>query len=285
MAMKPLVLYVGAAVATAAVLAGVNYARWSQWQAPVSLSGPREVKIEPAPQSPAAQQPVKQADEQPSKQTEQPPKPATQEPAQQAVKQAEQQPPKPATQEPAQQAEEQPADEAGQPVQQAEQQPANKTEQQPAQQAEQQPANKTEQQPANKTTEQQQAAVQPPVVAPPMPTPSAKDALSFDIVRVEGDGAAVVAGRSGPGADVVLKLDGNIIGRAHASERGEWVIVPEQPLAKGDHLLVLEFAWRRRQDHRGPAVGSHQGSRQRHRQAAHRAFRGAKAFTGSAGAG
>ena len=73
MAMKPLVLYVGAAVATAAVLAGVNYARWSQWQAPVSLSEPQEVKIEPAPPSPSAQQPAKQAEEQPAKQAEEQP--------------------------------------------------------------------------------------------------------------------------------------------------------------------------------------------------------------------
>jgi len=202
MAMKPLVLYVGAAVATAAVLAGVNYARWSQWQAPVSFSGPREVKIEPAPQSPSAQQPAKQAEQQP-------PKPTSEQPAQQPAKQAEQ---KAAT-------------ETGQP---ATQQPAV---QQPVQKAEQQPGTETK---------QQQAAVQPPVVAPPMPKPSAEDALSFDIVRVEGDGAAVVAGRSAPGADVVLKLDGKVIGRAHASERGEWVIVPDQPFAKGDHLLVLE---------------------------------------------
>ena len=96
-----------------------------------------------------------------------------------------------------------------------------------------------EQQPANET-EQQKAVVQPPVEAPPVPKQQAEDALSFDIVRVEGDGAAVVAGRSEPGADVVLKLDGKVIGRSHASERGEWVIVPDQPIARGDHLLVLE---------------------------------------------
>src|SRR3990172_10070106 len=54
MAMKPLALYVGAAVATAVVLVGVSYNRWPQWQGPASLSGPQEVKIEPAPQQPAA---------------------------------------------------------------------------------------------------------------------------------------------------------------------------------------------------------------------------------------
>src|SRR5205823_7178455 len=62
----------------------------------------------------------------------------------------------------------------------------------------------------------------------------------FDTVRIEADGNAIVAGEAEPGAQVTLKLDGNIIGKGIANEEGAWLVVPDQPLPKGSHEIVAE---------------------------------------------
>jgi LysM domain/Bacterial Ig domain len=62
---------------------------------------------------------------------------------------------------------------------------------------------------------------------------------SFDIVRVERDGMAVIAGRSEPRATITLKRNGSTIATAQADGRGEWVIVLETPLEPGDIELTL----------------------------------------------
>ncbi len=62
---------------------------------------------------------------------------------------------------------------------------------------------------------------------------------SFDIVRVEPSGETVIAGRAAPGSEVTV-LDGEkILGKVQADESGEWVLLPEQPLAPGSHELAL----------------------------------------------
>ncbi len=62
---------------------------------------------------------------------------------------------------------------------------------------------------------------------------------SFDIVRVEPSGDAVIAGRAEPGSLVIL-LDGEEeIGRITADETGAWVIIVKRPLDPGDHQLGL----------------------------------------------
>jgi len=62
---------------------------------------------------------------------------------------------------------------------------------------------------------------------------------TFDIVRVERDGMAVIAGRAAPGADVSLKSNGSTVAATRADGRGEWVIVLDEPLAPGDIQLSL----------------------------------------------
>ena len=62
---------------------------------------------------------------------------------------------------------------------------------------------------------------------------------TFDIVRVERDGMAVIAGRAAPGADVSLKRNGSTVSATRADGRGEWVIVLDEPLAPGDIQLSL----------------------------------------------
>jgi len=62
----------------------------------------------------------------------------------------------------------------------------------------------------------------------------------FDVVRVGARGSAVVAGRAAPGAEVILLADnGRELGRARADRRGEFVILPVEPLPPGAMELSL----------------------------------------------
>ncbi len=82
------------------------------------------------------------------------------------------------------------------------------------------------------------AATATPPVAGALPGASTP-AASFDLVRINPQGNAVIAGRAVPNAEVVA-LDGTtVIGRATADKRGEWVIVPEAALPPGPHTLRL----------------------------------------------
>ena len=86
------------------------------------------------------------------------------------------------------------------------------------------------------------APVAAPAPAAPAPVarPAPAVAPSFDIVKVEPDGRAVIAGRAAPG-DRVRVMDGDKpIGEVTADQRGEWVLVPSEPLAPGDRQLALE---------------------------------------------
>ena len=63
---------------------------------------------------------------------------------------------------------------------------------------------------------------------------------SFDLMRVEPDGSAVVAGRSEAGAIIALLANGEVIGRGIANAAGEFAIVLDQPLKPGAHAVTLE---------------------------------------------
>jgi nucleoid-associated protein YgaU len=90
------------------------------------------------------------------------------------------------------------------------------------------------------------APVQPAeaVAAAPVPAQEAADAqsvtASFDAVRVESNGDAVIAGHAAPGSDVAVKWNGAIVGEATANAEGSFAIVPEKPLAAGSGALTLE---------------------------------------------
>lgn len=62
---------------------------------------------------------------------------------------------------------------------------------------------------------------------------------TFDIARVERDGSAVIAGRALPGATVTLNANGEPLAEATADDRGEWVMVLDEPLQPGDWDLTL----------------------------------------------
>lgn len=65
------------------------------------------------------------------------------------------------------------------------------------------------------------------------------EAPSFDVVRVNRRGDAVIAGRAAPGAEVTVRDAGRDIGSVMADERGEWVLLPDEPLAPGDRELTI----------------------------------------------
>ena len=89
-----------------------------------------------------------------------------------------------------------------------------------------------------------QPASAPPLHASVPPTPAAEPTAppppSFDIVKVDPSGHAVIAGRAQPGAKVQVLDNGNRLGEVTADDRGEWVVVPTNPIAPGDRRLTLE---------------------------------------------
>lgn len=62
---------------------------------------------------------------------------------------------------------------------------------------------------------------------------------TFDVVRVNRKGEAVLAGRATPNAEVVISNRGRKIGKVTADHRGEWVWVSEAPFPPGDLELSL----------------------------------------------
>ena len=95
-----------------------------------------------------------------------------------------------------------------------------------------------------RTARQQSApAAAPNTAAEPVAAPSTAPGArppSFDIVTVDRHGQAVIAGRAQPG-DRVRVLDGETpIGEVSADAHGEWVLVPETPIASGERQLGVE---------------------------------------------
>ena len=63
----------------------------------------------------------------------------------------------------------------------------------------------------------------------------------FDIVRVNPQGGAVLAGRAAPGAEVILRSNGREIGRTRADAQGQWVFTTGPPLAPGGQEITVAF--------------------------------------------
>jgi hypothetical protein len=63
---------------------------------------------------------------------------------------------------------------------------------------------------------------------------------SFDVVRVNPSGDAVIAGRAEPDAEVTILDQGKVIGSVKADNRGEWVFLPDSALDPGEHSFTLE---------------------------------------------
>ncbi|PHK96147.1 peptidoglycan-binding protein [Pseudoroseomonas rhizosphaerae] len=94
--------------------------------------------------------------------------------------------------------------------------------------------------PARLAPEWPSSAPMPPARGAALPLAAADMPPRFDIVRIGARGTAVVAGRAAPGAEVVLmRENGRELGRVRADARGEWVILPAEPLPPGPHELSL----------------------------------------------
>jgi nucleoid-associated protein YgaU len=76
-----------------------------------------------------------------------------------------------------------------------------------------------------------------PAVAPPAAVQSTN--LSFDVVRVQPTGEAVVAGRGDPGSDVSLIDHGAVVAQMTIDASGQFAILPPA-LAEGEHVLTLQ---------------------------------------------
>jgi len=100
------------------------------------------------------------------------------------------------------------------------------TEPQPINPPENQAAN-TPAQPAT-NGEQVASAAQAPAVKP-----------SFDVVRVNPNGDAVIAGRAAPGTKITLLDGGKPVGSAEADDRGEWVLLPDSAVDPGQHKFSV----------------------------------------------
>ncbi|MEM8770539.1 MAG: LysM peptidoglycan-binding domain-containing protein [Pseudomonadota bacterium] len=79
---------------------------------------------------------------------------------------------------------------------------------------------------------------------PPLEAPTAVEEPSlpsFDIVRVDRTGYAVIAGRATPGADVAIFANGDALADAEAEADGSWVISTDTPLDAGPVELSLSM--------------------------------------------
>jgi len=69
--------------------------------------------------------------------------------------------------------------------------------------------------------------------------PGQAPAPSFDIVRVDPSGNAVIAGRAPAGSTVTVTSGGTVIGTGRSDPEGQWVITPDRPLSAGGRTLAL----------------------------------------------
>jgi nucleoid-associated protein YgaU len=91
-------------------------------------------------------------------------------------------------------------------------------------------------------TEQKVASAANPPAQPANPQAAnlVPEPPSFDTIRVEPTGDALIAGRAAAGSEVIVKLNGKVIGKTKANDDGAFVLVPDQPLPAGAGSLSLE---------------------------------------------
>ncbi len=71
------------------------------------------------------------------------------------------------------------------------------------------------------------------------PPPAQTDVPRFDIVRVDPEGHAVLAGRAPPKSEVTVYDGDHEVGRVTADDGGDWALVPDFPLPPGKSQLTL----------------------------------------------
>jgi nucleoid-associated protein YgaU len=76
-------------------------------------------------------------------------------------------------------------------------------------------------------------------VLAPSPATPATVTPSFDIVRVDPTGSAVIAGQADPNASVSIRSDDRELGHVVANAQGAWAFGPTDPLPPGAHAVTL----------------------------------------------
>jgi hypothetical protein len=64
-------------------------------------------------------------------------------------------------------------------------------------------------------------------------------AATFGLLRAEPDGSIVIAGSGTPGSLVEVYANGELLGTVEVEASGDWVFVPDAPLAPGDLEITL----------------------------------------------
>jgi nucleoid-associated protein YgaU len=97
--------------------------------------------------------------------------------------------------------------------------------------------------------------------APPAASPAEKPGTVpspglpvFDVVRVNPEGDAVIAGRAEPGAKVGIYDGDKLTGTVVADNRGEWVFLPTEPLPAGQRELSLALIDKDGNERRSPSA-------------------------------
>jgi hypothetical protein len=63
--------------------------------------------------------------------------------------------------------------------------------------------------------------------------------LTVDLVNVSPDGTVVISGQAAPHSQISILINENMMATAKANAKGDWVAVPDHPLAPGSHLLTI----------------------------------------------
>lgn len=78
-----------------------------------------------------------------------------------------------------------------------------------------------------------------PAAAPADAAQSSSGTPTFDVLRVEPDGSAVIAGKAQPGAKLEILSNGKVVAQTTIDGTGDFAAVFDNPLPPGDHELVL----------------------------------------------
>ncbi|MFJ1307278.1 LysM peptidoglycan-binding domain-containing protein [Agrobacterium sp. P15N1-A] len=78
-----------------------------------------------------------------------------------------------------------------------------------------------------------------PAAAPSDAAQSSAATPTFDVLRVEPDGSAVIAGKAQPGAKLEILSNGKVVAQTTIDGTGDFAAVFDNPLPPGDHELVL----------------------------------------------
>ena len=92
-------------------------------------------------------------------------------------------------------------------------------------------------------TQEDSSGVEPDSSQPPAPAPGALGPTppSFDIVRVDRSGNAVIAGIGEPGSTMTILANGSALATTGVEADGSWIVVSETPLDGGTIELSLSM--------------------------------------------